>query len=319
MISLRYHVVSLTAVFLALAIGVVFGSTSISDRLLSGLSSDRDELGRQVSDLQVQANTLQARLADADSFGQAVGPRVVRDTLRGRSVVVLATADAAGADRDALHTLLGQAGATVTAELQFTGAFTDPDRAEQLGELSARLLPAGARLPTTSDSATLAGGLLGALLLDPGSGRPQATPAEITAALAGLEDGGYLHVPHAVAPAQLAVVLTGGAPGGDRRDAGADRAGIVARFATQLDRSGAGAVLAGRAGSADDEGPLGVVRADTASASLLSTVDDVGTPAGRVSTVLALAEQAQGRAGRYGTAVNAQAVMPPAVMPPAVR
>ena len=311
MISLRYHVVSLTAVFLALAVGVVLGSTAISDRLLSGLSSDRDQLGRQVSDLQAEGNALRAQLADADSFALAVGPRAVRDTLRGRSVVVLATADAAPADRDALTVLLGQAGATVTGELQLTDALTDPDRAGQLSELSARLLPAGARLPTTSDSATLVGGLLGSLLLVPANGQPQITPAEATAALAGLEDGGYLQVPQPINPAQLAVVLTGGAVGGDTRVGGADRAGIVARCATQLDRAGVGAVLAGRAGSADGNGPVGVVRADTASTSLVSTVDDVGTAAGRVITVLALAEQTQGRAGRYGTAGNAETMVPP--------
>lgn len=314
MISLRYHVVSLTAVFLALAIGVVLGSTAISDRLLSGLSSDRDELARQVSDLQVEGNALRARLADADSFGLAVGPRAVRDALRGRSVVVLATADADPADRDALTALLGQAGATVTGELQLTDAFTDPQRAGQLSELSARLLPAGATLPTTSDSGMLAGGLLGSLLLNPGTGQPKITPAEATAAFAGLDDGGYLHVARAIEPAQLAVLLTGGNPGADggaEGEGGADRAGMVARFATQLDRAGAGAVLAGRAGSADGNGPVGVVRADAASTSLLSTVDDVGTAAGRVGTVLALAEQAQGRAGRYGTAGNAQAMVPP--------
>jgi hypothetical protein len=43
---------------------------------------------------------------------------------------------------------------------------------------------------------------------------------------------------------------------------------------------------------------------------VLSTVDDVSTSAGRVVTVLALAEQAQGRTGRYGTGSNAQAVVP---------
>ncbi|MCA1671780.1 MAG: copper transporter, partial [Actinobacteria bacterium] len=296
MISLRYHVVSLAAVFLALAIGVVFGSTAVSERLLSGLSSDRAELRRQVNDLQVEGNALRARLADADSFALAAGPLAVRDTLRGHTVIVLATADADPADRAALTALLGQGGATVTGEVQLTDAFTDPDRAEQLSELSARLLPAGATLPTTSDAGTLAGGLLGALLLNPDTGQPQITAAQTTAALAGLDAGGYLHVARDLTPAQLAVVLTGAHSGAE---GGVDRAGTVARFATQLDRSGAGAVLAGRPGSADGTGPVGVVRADTAATSLLSTVDDVGTAAGRVVTVLALAEQAQGRAGHY--------------------
>lgn len=308
MISLRYHVVSLTAVFLALAVGVVLGSTAISDRLLSGLSSDRAELGRQVSDLQTEGNALRARLTDANSFGLAVGPRTVHDTLRGRSVVLLTTADVDPADRDALTGLLGEAGATVTGELQLTDAFTDPARSGRLSDLAARLLPAGVALPLTSDPGTLAGGLLGSLLLlNPSTGQPQATPVETTAVLAGLGDGGFVRVGGEIKPAQLAVVLTGDVAGGD---GSGDRAAVVARFATELDRSGAGAVLAGRPGSAEGNGPIGVVRADTAATSLLSTVDDVSTAAGRVVTVLALAEQAQGRSGRYGTAGNAQAVVP---------
>ncbi|MGH3772477.1 MAG: copper transporter [Pseudonocardiaceae bacterium] len=308
MISLRYHVISIAAVFLALALGVVLGSTAISGRMLSGLSSDRDQLGRQVSDLQAERNGLNARLSDADIFGAAVAPRVVSGVLRGRTVVLVTTADANPADRDALTALLSSAGATVTGELQLTDAFTDPSRSDQLSELSTRLLPAGLRLPTASDAGTLAGGLLGSLLLiSPHNGKAQATPAETTAVLAGLGDGGFVRAGQRVTAAQLVVVLTGGAGHGN---SSANRAAILARFATQLDRAGAGAVLAGRPGSADGNGPIGVVRADTAAASVLSTVDDVSTAAGRVSTVLALAEQAQGRAGRYGTGGNAQAVVP---------
>lgn len=308
MISVRYHVLSLAVFFLALALGVVLGSTAISDRLLSGLSSDREQLGRQVSDLQADANGLRAQLADADAFGTAVGPRAVRGTLRGHSVVLVTTADADPADRDALISLLGAAGAKVTGELQLTGAFSDPARSDQLSALTTRLLPAGVQLPTAADAGTLTGGLLGALLLaDPHTGKSQATDAERAAVLAGLGDGGFIRVGRQIPPAQLAVVLTGGAA---RGDSSGDRAGIVARFATQLDRSGAGAVLAGRPGSADGSGPVGVVRADTAATSVLSTVDDVSSAAGRVVTVLALAEQLKGQAGRYGTAGNAQGVAP---------
>lgn len=308
MISLRYHVISIAAVFLALALGVVLGSTAISDRLLSGLSSNREELSRQVNELQAERNALRAQLANADTFGAAVGPRVVSGVLRGRTVVLVTTADAYPADRDALTGLLGSAGATVTGELQLTDAFTDPSRSDQLSELATRLLPAGLRLPTASDAGTLAGGLLGSLLLvNPHTGKAQATTAETTAVLAGLSDGGFVRAGPQVQPAQLVVVLTGGAP---RSTSSGDRGGILARFATQLDRAGAGAVLAGRPGSAEGNGAIAVVRADTAASSVLSTVDDVSTAAGRIVTVLALAEQAQGRSGRYGTGGNAQAVVP---------
>lgn len=308
MISLRYHVVSIGAVFLALALGVVLGSTAISDRLLAGLSSDREQLGQQVADLQARNNALQARLADADAFGTAVGGRAVRGALADRSVVIVTTSDAAPADRDALTGLLRGAGATVTGEVALTDAFTDPARSNQLIELTTRLLPAGVQLPTAADAGTLTGGLLGSLLLaDPQTGQSQASPEETAAVLAGLVDGGFLRSPPQLPPADLAVVLTGGGPTGD---GGGDRAGTVARFATQLDRSGAGAVLAGRAGSAEGDGPLGVVRADSAASSVLSTVDHVADAAGRVTTVLALAEQVDGRAGHYGTAGNAQAAVP---------
>lgn len=63
-------------------------------------------------------------------------------------------------------------------------------------------------------------------------------------------------------------------------------------------------------GSADGSGPIGVVRADTSATSILSTVDNVDSAAGRVATLLALREQLDGGTGRYGIAGNAQAPAP---------
>ncbi|XVS62765.1 copper transporter [Actinosynnema sp. CA-299493] len=308
MISLRYHIVSITAVFLALAVGVVLGSTAISGRLLSGLNEDNGALGREVAALQSERNGLDARLADADRFASTVGPLAVKGQLADRTVLLVTTAGAAPDDRDAVTDLLRSAGATVTGELQLTESFTDPDKADQLLDLVARLQPAGTLLPTGGDPGTRAGGLLGSvLLLDQGGNRPRATPDEQAAALGGLSSAGFVKVDQGLRPAQLAVVLTGGAVAGD---SAADRAAVVARFATQLDRSGAGAVLAGGDGSADGTGAVGVVRADTAATSVLSTVDHAGTAAGRVVVVLALREQLDGKAGRYGVAGNAEAPAP---------
>ncbi|NUT46954.1 MAG: copper transporter, partial [Saccharothrix sp.] len=55
---------------------------------------------------------------------------------------------------------------------------------------------------------------------------------------------------------------------------------------------------------------VGVARADTAATSVLSTVDDADTAAGRVVVVLALREQLAGKAGRYGVAGNAEGPAP---------
>jgi len=80
----------------------------------------------------------------------------------------------------------------------------------------------------------------------------------------------------------------------------------VARFAAALDRASAGVVLAGRAGSAEGNGPIGVARADADVTAAVTTVDNVDTAAGQITTVLGLQEQLDGRAGRYGTSSTAQ-------------
>ncbi|SFB23548.1 Copper transport outer membrane protein, MctB [Amycolatopsis marina] len=308
MISLRYHIVSIAAAFLALAIGVVLGSTALNGSLLSGLSSEKSQLASQVSDLEAERNELTARLGDADAFAGSVGPKVVAGTLDKRSVMLVTTEDAAPADRDAVKQLIGAAGGSVSGEVQLTAAFNDPDRADQLREVATRLQPAGAQFPTAGDPGTLAGALAGSvLLLDKDSAKPQSTPDELAAALSGLADGGFIKPAQDVRPAQLAVVLTGGEETGN---GAGDRASTLGRFATQLDRSGAGTVLAGVPGAANGAGPIGVVRADTAATSILSTVDNVNSSAGRVATVLALREQLEGNSGRYGVAGNAQGPAP---------
>jgi hypothetical protein len=307
-ISLRYHIISIAAVFLALAVGVLLGSSTLSRTLLSGLSDERGDLAKQVADLQAERNSLNAKLTSSDSFAGSIGPLAVRGELDQRTVVLVTTSDARPADLDAVKSLVGNAGGSVTGELQLTDAFADPQKADQLRDVVTRLLPAGLQLPTASDPGTLAGGLLGALILiNKDTNQPQAKPAEATAALSGLSDGGFIRMPQALRPAQLAVVLTGSSLSGN---GASDRASTIARFAAQIDRSGAGAVLAGDTGSADGTGPVGVVRADTAVSSILSTVDNVELNAGRVATVLALGEQLEGKAGRYGTAGNAQSIVP---------
>lgn len=307
-ISLRYHIVSIAAAFLALAVGVVLGSTTLSGTLLSGLASDKSDLARQVADLEAERNALQARLADADGFAGSVGGKVVSGTLDKRSVIIVTTEGAKPADRDAVKHLVEQAGAKVTGEVQLTNAFADPSKSDQLTDIVTRLQPAGAKFPTSGGPGSLAGALLGQiLLLDKESARPQSSQEELDAALAGLTDGGFLKTGENVAPAQLAIVLTGGKATGD---GAGDKAATIARFATQLDRSGAGTVLAGNPEAAGGTGPIGVVRADTSATDILSTVDNVSTSAGRVVTILALREQLEGRAGRYGIAGNAEGPAP---------
>jgi len=299
-ISLRYHAVSIAAVFLALAVGVVLGASGVSDRVLGAVSAQRDDLGSQVATLSAERDALAAQQRAADEFAGRIGPAAVRGMLQGQTVaLVVAGADAA--DRDAVTGLVEQAGATVTGRLELTDAVGDPARADQLRELTSQLLPAGAQLPAASDTGSLVGGLLGGVLLAR-DGTAQVSRDDADSVLTGLTSAGFLNPGDAPGTANLVLVLTGGAlDGADAPDAAA----VYARLAAELDRAGAGAVLAGRGGSAEATGAVGVARADPQIAAGLSTVDNVQAGAGRVAAVLALREQVDGRAGRYGTGVGA--------------
>jgi outer membrane murein-binding lipoprotein Lpp len=308
MISLRYHVISIGAVFLALALGVVLGSTALSNTLLSGLSGQKNNLAAQVSDLQSQQAGLNGQLTDADQFATGIGPLAVRGALSQRTVALILAPDASQTQANQLGTLITAAGGTVTGTLQLTQNFTDPNQADQLRDLVTRLIPAGVQLPVASDPGTLAGGLIGPLvLLNKTNDAAQASQDSVAAALAGLASGGFVKPGAQIQPAQLALVLTGGAETGNDP---ADRAAMLAEFAAEMQRSGAGTVLAGGSGSAGGSGAVGVLRADSANNSIVSTVDDVDTAAGRVTTVLALQQQLNGKAGAYGTAGNAASPVP---------
>ncbi|GAA4813988.1 copper transporter [Actinomycetospora chlora] len=294
--SLRYHVVSIAAVLLALALGVVLGASALSGRVLGALTNDRDVLAGQVQALQGDRATVGAQLGATERLVAAGAPSTVAGVLPGRGVAVVAAPGADPGDVDAVADLITDAGGRVTGRLALTDAAVAPDQAEALRALVPRLLPAGAQLPTTTDTGTLTGSLLGALLtVRPGAVADPATAPEAATALRALADAGYV-VPSegpAPEPGELALVVAG---------AGADpaRDATLARLAGAIDRVGAGAVLAARTGS----GAVPVVRGDPALRSGLSTVDGLEGPASRVATVLALREQADGRTGVYGPAAG---------------
>ncbi|SDP07719.1 Copper transport outer membrane protein, MctB [Nakamurella panacisegetis] len=307
MISMRYHIVSLAAIFLALALGIVLGATKISSPILSGLQSDKTDLSSQNTQLSSDNTSLTARVASDDKFASSVGNLAVRGTLPNATVVLITTSDADPGDRDAVLSLLARAGAKVTAQIQLTANFSDPSHADDLRTLAARVLPTGAKLPAVSQVGAVAGGLLASVLLTDKDGKATAPAAQATSALSALASGGFLQASGTVVPGRLVVVLTGGAVTGGSE---ADRAAAIGDMAAQLKTAAGGVVVAGRSGSEAATGTVGVVRANTAESAVVSTVDDVDTSSGRLAAVLALVEQNGGGVGRYGFASSAQAQIP---------
>ena len=106
MISMRYHIVSLAAIFLALALGIVLGATKISSPLLGSLKSDNESLTSQSDELTTSNQDLTARVDSDEKFAGAVGALTVRGTLPNTNVVLITTATADPTDRDAVLSLL---------------------------------------------------------------------------------------------------------------------------------------------------------------------------------------------------------------------
>lgn len=307
MISMRYHIVTIAAVFLALALGIVLGATKVQSPILVGLQDDRSQLTAQRDQLQADNQALTKQVTTDQRFAGDIGALAVRGTLPGASVVLISTADADPGDRDALLGLLARAGAKVTAQVTLTTDFTDPARSSELQALVAKSLPAGASVPQVASAGTMAGALIASVLLTDASGKPAAKTDEATAALSALSSGGFITASGAQTPGRLILVLGNGAMTGGSET---DRATAVADLVTQLKKSAGGVVLAGRSGSAGDNGPIAAVRADTARMAAVSTVDDVDTAAGRLAAVLALVEQNGGGVGQYGIQAGAQAPVP---------
>lgn len=307
---MRQHAISIAAIFLALAVGVVLGSGTLSGGLLSGLRDDKSELQDQVNALQETNNQLEQQLNSADGFDAAVSSRVVGDALAQRTVILVTAPDADPGDLEGVNRMIGAAGGTVTGRVSLTDSFVDAANGDQLRTTITNVIPAGVQLKTGAvDQGSLAGDLLGSvLLLNAQNAQPQSTPEELALALETLRAGGFIAYDNgSVKPAQLAVVLTGSGKASDGSEGG-NRGAIIARFAGALDSRGAGAVLAGRPGAAEGNGPIAVVRSDTALSSGVTTIDNVDREAGRITTALALQEQLGGPAGRYGTGPNATSV-----------
>jgi hypothetical protein len=312
-IDFRYHLVSLIAVFLAVALGIVIGTTQLNGPVLSNLEGQVSALQEDKRQLEDETQQLQTTLDDAGAFDEAVGPTLVRDTLAGRSVLlVVGSADVPTDVVEGVTALLGSAGATVTGSLRLTAAYSDPATATALQTyVTGPGLPPGVVLPQTDDTGELVAALLaGVLMVQPGGVAPPDSGAT-SSVLAGLEELEVLSQDTtSISPADFAVFLTAG--GYTKDEGAAERNATLLDLVTALDARSSGAVVAGDAAAAADGGLVAAVRADATATGTVSTVDDVGSPAGRITTVLAVAAEGRGASGRYGAGADTLPLPAPA-------
>ncbi|MDQ1730937.1 MAG: hypothetical protein QOK10_1096 [Pseudonocardiales bacterium] len=301
MISYRYHLVSIIAIFLAIALGVVIGTSALNGAVVG-------DLHRQVTDLK-QANaqaadsnkSLRAQSGNADLIAKSYGAKLAGGSLAKVRVVILGAPGASKALKDSVAAEVAAAGGTVAGRVQLSSSFTDPNRAADIRSLATSgAHPVGLQLPTNDDAGALAGSLLGFVLL----GHGQAT--DITSVLAGFSTLNMLKTESGSVNAGklLLLVAPGALPTGD---AGGK---TLLSMTQQLATTGGPTVVLGDHASSTAGGLVALVRGSDTAKQAVTTVDDADTALGQLTSVLAAHESLAKRNGQFGTAAGVDALMP---------
>ncbi|WP_436528117.1 copper transporter [Actinoplanes sp. HUAS TT8] len=306
MINFRYHVVSLTAVFLALAIGLVVGTAALNGPVSENLRAQLTALNKDNNAKRDQVNQYKEELNRNQDFATQTAPYVLAGKLATRKVAVVALPGASDS-ADGVAKMLTVAGATITARVTIEDKFVDPNNANELLDLadqSSQPTISAALLPSNSDGVETAGALL-ALTLQQGTTVVNAD--DVTAVLAALSKPGYISVgDKAVGGAEI-VVLVGGPPPTDK-DAGKKTSNAVT-VANQFKNHPL--VVAGT--SVGDNNLVSEIRSDPTLVKVISTVDNASTVQGQVSTAMATHERLlQNKVGQYGLAAGATSLVPSA-------
>ncbi|GIJ81129.1 Copper transport outer membrane protein, MctB [Micromonospora phaseoli] len=309
MINFRYHVVSLTAVFLALAIGLVVGTAALNGPVADSLRETVNSLRKDNQQMRQAVQSMQRELELEEDFAAEMAQVMLPGKLTGKRVLVLSLPT--GRDHtEGVLKMLQLAGADVTGRIDLQDKFINPENNNNLLELAVT-----AARPTSAPTAGLPGNghgvetssaLLATVLLDQPASAEPVTEADRRAVLAAYGNANYLTTSDRITAPAEAVVVVSGQPYVDKDSAKKDES--VVKIAEQFDRTG-GIVVAGT-GSADGN-LVAFVRGDAVLTQTISTIDNANTVQGQLVTTLALVQQlTERKAGQYGVGDNAGSLVP---------
>jgi hypothetical protein len=298
MFTFRYHLVSLAAVFVALAVGILIGA-AISGKLSEAedrLTQDRiQSLNDQLEAERGRSDIIERRSEAADELVTAAYPALMEDRLEGRGFAVLFVGPVDSGIRSAVERTLADAGAGGPARLVALDTPIDPAELDAALEDDEQLV----KYSESGDDFGDLGEALGRELVE-GKGTPlwSALSSELIEERSGSTS----------ADVDGVVVIRSWAP---PDDAGADEDAETRSTETLF-----GGLMSGLDGTGlpvvGVETTMGAA-ADSALAEYrregLSTVDDIDTFAGRLALALLLAG---GQPGQYGVKDSASdGVVPP--------
>lgn len=120
MISFRYHVVTLVAVFMALGVGVLFGATFISQNIVDGLEASQRRLGDRNESLRGRVVELENVNEGWQTFAASARDPLVRGALQDVPVVMVSFDSTQGEVLDGVRSTLTLAGARMDGHLNLT-------------------------------------------------------------------------------------------------------------------------------------------------------------------------------------------------------
>lgn len=332
MINFRFHIVSLTAVLLALGIGLVLGTTFLDEATVKGLERQLDGLEHDLDNAQARNEVQQQRIGafedEAEQLAEQLGERLFAGELASEPVLVVASQGIDQEWADRVVDALSQADADVLGVWWLSDRLVLDDESE-VEDLSAAL-----ELTTTDAerlqrnlAVQLADVLFGAAdapAADESAGTvPDNAPAE-PALLARLREAGFVQyqLPEGddsdvvrLPGSGLRVVVV------DAPDAAVPAGDLVIPVLRELTADGPMPVVATQpstpTGDDVDEAArpelVAAVRDDDTLRDRVSTVDNLDRVPGAVATVLATADATPSdpAIGRYGSGEGADRLLPP--------
>ncbi|HEX5771027.1 MAG TPA: copper transporter [Nocardioidaceae bacterium] len=312
MISFRYHIVSIVSVFLALAVGVALGGGPLKGEVDNTLVEQVEADRRAKADLRAQIAALGAGNAFSDDFATRVAPDLVGGSLEGRPVTLLVLPGAEETAITSLTELVEAAGGSVGGTIRAGDGLVDVGNKQLVDELGSQLLDGVNDVTVAEEAGTyerLGAILARAVATDEDGGA--AVDDSANSILSGLSTADLMS-PAGDQARRGSLVLVVSGPGPDDSDEREGSSAVVTALVDAMDEATDGVVVVGPIAAARAGGVVEAVRREVVTAQEVSTVDTLDRAAGQVVAILALAEQAGGEAGHYGSVDAADGVMPTA-------
>jgi Copper transport outer membrane protein, MctB len=317
-IDFRYHLVSIIAVFLALAIGIVLGSTELQGNTIDVLRTSSNLLKNELDQSNAERNSANQQVATNQTFLATAEPRLLANELQGDRIVLVTEPGASSAVISGVKQAATLAGATVTGEVAIQPKFndlsgvtesslSDLDTSQAAIDGTSLAAPASEQTAGQQQAAQLIGTAI--LATSKAAETTGISAPDSTTLLGAYAQAGYITItPGVTNRATLAVIVTPDtAPADGQNDPGTQ---VLLAMAQEFAGESAATVVVGStAGSSPAGSPIAVLRASSVS-SLVSSVDNADSIIGQVSTIWALQDQlGGGKPNSYGIS-GASAVSP---------